>query len=495
MVKRLRFDVRGVGVETACVSLDADHVSESPFMSDAVMPNIASQNPELPPPPAGARFVIAGQQPGILTGPLYTFLKAVTAISLAERLSHESERPVLPLFWTASEDHDVLEVNRVTVGGKRFVHPYPGDIARGKMPQVGDISIEEAREPLLAFLRETLPQTGFTSWVLDMAASCDYSGYAAAFAALMRSIFAEWELRIVDPMAIRPLTAPVLAALVERWQDVETAFSRGTEIMKKDGLDPPLRIPGIYEIADNCRVPVEIAGGTARLSSGETDLSGAAEEIRRRVMDFSPNAALRPVLQDAVLPVTVTVAGPSEIAYLRQIQPIYETAGVVPSLPFPRVSATFVEDKIRRAAEKAGIAIESILEDGAGFEDRVPDVDDPGIAEVKESGRALIEKIDKAGGKNPSRPLARNRKGLEAQIDRIIRRLEQERLETSGIGRNHIRKISEALFPGGKPQERAANVMQFLNLYGPEFVRRSVEDLDPFKMQHQIVIMSVSEGE
>ncbi len=455
----------------------ADHVSKSPFADNSAMSNIAVQNPALPAPPSEARFIVAGQQPGLLTGPLYTFLKAVTAISAAQALSGRANRPVLPLFWVASEDHDVLEVNRVTVAGRRFVHEYPREIARGAVPQVGDISIMDAREPILEFLRETLHQTEFKQWVMDMVSACDYSSYASAFSDLTRSLFAEWELRTVDPRTLRPLTAPVLAALVDRWADVVSAIRRGTEDARSAGFDPPLEAPGIYEIVDGCRVPLGI--------------ERQADEIRRRPEDFSPNAALRPVLQDAVLPVTATVAGPSEVAYLWQIRPIYGTVGVTPSLILPRISATFVEEKIRSAAEKAGLTAERIFETRAMYENYSPrEDDDPSVAEVEEKTKALLEAVERAGGDAASKPLARNKKALASDLEKLVRRVREEKLEKAGLGRKLLEKISDAVLPEGKPQERVVNVLQFLNLYGPDLVRLSVDTLDPFRLQHRLVMIS-----
>ena len=149
---------------------DASHTSGSDLRDWAAAAEaVAAQNPTLRRPDQWTRYVVAGQQAGLLTGPMYTFLKAVSAISLARRLAKESGSPVLPLFWIASEDHDVLEVNRVTVNGRRFVHGYQGELARGKVPQVADIDITEARERGLrtSWPRPTFPATqraSATSW-------------------------------------------------------------------------------------------------------------------------------------------------------------------------------------------------------------------------------------------------------------------------------------------------------------------------------------------
>ena len=56
-------------------------------------------------------MVVAGQQPGFLGGPLYTLYKALTAI-LARKIEAASGRPVVPIFWVASDDHDFEEVRR-----------------------------------------------------------------------------------------------------------------------------------------------------------------------------------------------------------------------------------------------------------------------------------------------------------------------------------------------------------------------------------------------
>ena len=77
--------------------------------------------------------------------------------------------------------------------------------------------------------------------LLDLVAAADFSNYATAFGSLMRTLFADWHLRLVDPQALRPLTAPALAALVERWPEVEERLRRGGEMLIQEGREPPLR--------------------------------------------------------------------------------------------------------------------------------------------------------------------------------------------------------------------------------------------------------------
>lgn len=405
---------------------------------------------------AAQGVVVAGQQPGLLTGPLYTFLKAVTAVAAARALGNK----VRPVFWMASEDHDVLEVNRVTINGARYVHEY-GEIRRGRVPQVGTIDLRDAKDPLLDHLKSALPETEFTPWVLEMVSEADFSNYASAFSSLLRAMFREWNLEVVDPIALRPKTGPVLADLVEKWPRVLEAFERGT----REAGSAPLKAPGVFEIVEKNRVARDV-------------LESLAGEIRERPGDFSPNAALRPILQDAVLPVIATVAGPSEMKYLQQIRPIYEVAGVKPSLLLPRISVTFIEPAIRRAAEKAGLKGEAL------FHARSPDdLPDAGVDEVERKARELLDAVDRVADGDHHR----RKKNVANVVQRLVRRVREDQMARVGRSRERLEKIASALMPGGKPQERVENVLSFLNRHGPEFVRQAVGRLDPFSLRHQLV--------
>ncbi len=62
----------------------------------------------------GAGAVVTGQQVTLFGGPLFTILKAATVIRKAKDAS-ASGSPHVPIFWLATEDHDLAEVDHVTV--------------------------------------------------------------------------------------------------------------------------------------------------------------------------------------------------------------------------------------------------------------------------------------------------------------------------------------------------------------------------------------------
>jgi bacillithiol biosynthesis cysteine-adding enzyme BshC len=483
----------GFGAAAAPGPTVAPPASDSPFLDRATAARaLAAQNPGLPAPAPSCDYVVAGQQAGLLTGPLYTVLKAVSAIALARRRGPSAR----PLFWIASEDHDVLEVNRLTIAGRRFVHDYEGERARGRVPQVADIPLHAARDPLLAFLREALPPTEFTPWVLDLVAGLDFTSYATAFRGALRALFADRGLLLVDPIALRPLTAPVLAALVERWDEVERALESGTQALAASGLTPTLRHPRVFEIREGRRAPIEIAGGRARRDRAEISTKDLAEEIRRRPEAFSPGAALRPVCQDAALPVAVLLGGPSELIYLRQILPVYDVIGARPAPRHPRISATFVESGPARALARLGLGPAEVLpalSRAAADAEGAPPEGSPADA-VARKGRELLAEID--GIRRPDAPrwLRQGREEIASGIRRVVERVEDERRAAAGLDRARREKLRRTLLPDGRLQERGANVFEFLNRHGPEFIARAIESLDPLTAAHQVVVIAHDEA-
>ena len=458
---------------------------------DALAAVVARENPELPPPPPEADYVVAGQQAGLLTGPLYTVLKAAHAIALAAQLSSRHERPILPLFWVASEDHDIDEVRHVTLFGERYAQPYAGPRERGRRPPVADVPLAAAREPLLAFLRRTLRETEFTAALLDQIAAADFSTYETAFIDWMRAIFAPWPLHFVTPRALRTLTAVPLARLVERWPQVEQALAAGAARVAALGWPVPLTDARIFELAGGARRPLTVSAAGATLSDGTHSLAELAAAVRAQPERFSPSAALRPVCQDAVIPGAAMLAGPSELTYLWQITPLYAVADVRPAPRFPRNSLTLLDPPIARELAKLGRRPAELF--ALPAEPAAEERDPPALRRIARASRELLAAIDAAAGEPAPRWWRTSRTAIADNLERITTGLREAQLAARGQDRRRVEKILAAALPGGKLQERSSNIFQFLDLHGPDFMRALVEQIDPTDARHRIVTIAVEE--
>src|SRR5712664_3326752 len=107
----------------------------------------------------GAVAVVSGQQVGLFSGPAYSVYKALTAVQIAEELTREGI-PAVPVFWMATEDHDLDEVRHATwfEQGKlvRFELPLIAETGR----PVGRIPLGAKIEPLVQEAAELLANQG-----------------------------------------------------------------------------------------------------------------------------------------------------------------------------------------------------------------------------------------------------------------------------------------------------------------------------------------------
>src|SRR5579859_5359433 len=92
----------------------------------------------------GAVAVVSGQQVGLFGGPAYAVYKALTAIRVAEELS-QAGIPAVPIFWMATEDHDLDEVRHVSWfdSGKLVKFELPADASAAGRP-VGHVQLGPA---------------------------------------------------------------------------------------------------------------------------------------------------------------------------------------------------------------------------------------------------------------------------------------------------------------------------------------------------------------
>lgn len=91
----------------------------------------------------GARAVVTGQQVGLFGGPLLTLLKAATAVARAKEATRISGVDHVPVFWLATEDHDLAEVNQVSLLTKTTVETLRAELKATPAVEVGGIVLDD----------------------------------------------------------------------------------------------------------------------------------------------------------------------------------------------------------------------------------------------------------------------------------------------------------------------------------------------------------------
>jgi bacillithiol synthase len=437
--------------------------------------------------------IVTGQQAGLFGGPMYTLLKAVTAIKLAERVTAEHGVPAVAIFWIESEDHDWQEVSSCAI--------LDGDMQRrtitlGTPPGAGEGPVASVRlDPsvlaAVESVRATLAPTEFTAAVVDglSRAYRPGAGMSEAFGTWMESLLGRLGLVLYD--ASEPRTKTLAAALFTRELEspqtsaLATAQGRALADLGYHAQVVSADDAVALFVLDGTRQPVRRRGGDFVV--GETAAAGAAliEESRLRPERFSPNVLLRPIVQDTLFPTICYVAGPSELAYLAQLGPVYEHFGVPEPLVMPRASATLVDAGGTRFLAKHRLALESLQPDDDAalnqlLESELPRSVEEAFAaasEAVESGMTrlaeAVPSIDPTLGGAARSSLGRMQHDLRALHDKIIHAAKRR----DDTLRRQFAKVRAQAFPDSQPQERAVGFAYFLNRYGPALIDRLHDEL------------------
>lgn len=431
----------------------------------------------------GGAMVTTGQQAGLFTGPMYTIHKILTTIRLAEALEEVLGIIVLPVFWSASEDHDFAEANHADMvdgaGKLRRLAVQPTDprpLPMSEMRLGGDI------DNVSGELREILTSHGCTGD--DFAALVD--GYrpgrtvAEAFRETIHRLFAGFDLLVTeasDPQ-VKQGSKAILRGAVEDAAEHERLLRERTAEMEAAGYTAPVTV-----MPDAANVFFHGPAGRERLArSGDGWVARDArmrfttDEIAARMLaepgTFSPNVFLRPVVESAVFPTLAYVGGPAETAYFAQIGPLFRAYGIRPPVAYPRLSVRLVPEEAAEKARALGVTEEELrLPDhellSAVARRRMPAhlgerllalranlVDDFG--RLMDAAMEIDVNLDMAVGAR------RNRALLEvAEAERKI--LSHFKKADPGLTRD-LPFVRNHLAPRGTPQERVLNVFPYLAL-------------------------------
>lgn len=282
-----------------------------------------------------ARLVLTGQQPCFPLPLGLSLQKAATAVALAARLTRERGEPHYACFWSGADDSDFAEAR-----GQQLARPGRAPLAVALPADkerpggfVGDLDPAPAWAELLR-----LPGLGAGLAALAPAPGEDLGAHNAR---LLATHFAPWSLFVIDAReeALRHAAVPLLARYAAARADFAAALDAAGAALAAEGCEAPLRA-GIGERA------LFFLRSRRRLLPQAADYGDAL--ARRLVEDpagLSPNAALRPLVQDAALPVAAVVLGPAEWAYHCQLRPGFRVLGLPFPPAWPRLAAISAADR------------------------------------------------------------------------------------------------------------------------------------------------------
>ncbi len=454
----------------------------------------------------GALAVVTGQQVGLFGGPLYTLYKALTAVKLAERLSGILQRPVVPVFWLEGGDHDLAEVSTLNLLGSGTTESltYQGHAParRGNLGSVGPLVLRSDIDRVREELRQGLPNTEFRSKVLDDFCSAYQVGttFTDAFARTMAAFLSGSPLVLMDPedSEIKKLVAPLFERALLEHGDAYARLESTTQILRNDyHVQVQPRSTSLFyqdEFGRNALRP-NGADFTYRSNGQAMSASEAVDRIRTQAYRFSPNVALRPLVQDSLLPTVAYVAGPGEVSYFAQFKSLYEWAGIPMPIIYPRASITILESREQRVMRKHGLELLDLLESVEVLLDRIlvqgSRVDAAFVRAAAELARVAadlspaVTAVDATLGRTADATRAAWVKELEKLRRRVIR-AEKRKHDTLQM---QLARSRQAVFPSGKLQERVLPAVYYLSKYGPKFLATLNDNLSLQTARHQTLLL------
>jgi bacillithiol biosynthesis cysteine-adding enzyme BshC len=456
----------------------------------------------------GAVAVVTGQQVGLFGGPAFSLYKALTAVKLAEEASAAGVDAV-PVFWLATSDHDLAEVNHISIPASDGVlrtlttssHALPGapvsDVRLGDdiLPLVEEVSALLGDSEAVRSLRESY-RPGETM--------------GSAFARFYARLFGEWGVILLDAAdpELHQLAAPLYRAAIERAAELDSALLNRGRDLENAGYEQQVKVTAssvlLFALHNGARTAIhrrENSPGDEEFVIGsevgaeKLSPSQLLDRISATPENFSPNVLLRPVVQDYLLPTLAYAGGAAEAAYFAQAGAVYRilSGRVTPILP--RFSATLVETKVQHKLEHYGLrvldafqgpeALRNALAAGAlpaGLQaafDRANQSVDESFTALQEALAQLDTTLVEASQTGASK--------VRYQLDRLRERALAAELRRSEVVGRHAEWLSNSLYPARALQERGVAGIYFLARHGMELLQAIHDNLRTDCHDHQIL--------
>lgn len=430
-----------------------------------------------------ARVVVTGQQTGLLLGPGYTASKTATAIRLAREYDSD-ERPVIPVFWLATQDHDTAEIDHAAVlNDQELPTELRVPLANGTM--AGRLRLTD--EQLTVLLNELASALGDAPFAQDVLNALEHTGrgatYSDWFARQLFTVFGEYGLVIIDPLIpeIAVLTAPIIERELADPLHSPSEINKAGERLKALGYDPTLGrgsgATNLFFERETNGVPVRYA---VKVQEDGTFLAGertytATELLRAFQADptcITPAAGLRPITQDFMLPTALFVVGPGEIRYVAQLKGVYEFHGVAMPLVWRRPLLTFVEPAPARMLGTLDIDAYEFQQRHEMIAERLI-LERAGVAaEFTGAVTEMIELIEQQKERvlaiDPSlvRPVSRAGQQAERALARLRRQAASSLARRDEITTRQFARLRHHLLPLGGPSERIISVWSHIAKFG-----------------------------
>jgi bacillithiol biosynthesis cysteine-adding enzyme BshC len=466
--------------------------------------------------------VIAGQQPVIFTGAIFTIYKVLTVLNIADSLKNNFKLNIIPLFWNASDDNDLPEIKSIRVSEIQLekisidVPEYLNGFSYSKIvlpvdefenvsrKLIDSLSDSDFKKNIIKFMGEIIEHLKTGKKRSGISISKFYS-------LVLSKLFKNYGLVIIDPEIpeIKKLSNKLINFDLNKFNEINELIEFSGRELISEGYHEQLKlIKGNLDFFLNTekgREKIKSKDGDTftfeksfKTRKNDLDKNGLKDLIFKNIANVGLNVVLRPLFQDYILPNIATICGPGEISYYAQLKDVYTLFGSEQPILYPRMSATLIENKVQKAVAKINISYDDleanqdimankILKNMVGFDyQKYLDCLKIDLDCVLQKYMEEIKKHEFEA----SEAFGRINQNLKKEVEILGRKIINEYKRKNGFIVESIVKIYNNILPDGKLQEREINIFEYINKYGFNLIDSLNANFKTFEFLHKFIEIS-----
>jgi len=462
--------------------------------------------------------VIGGQQPGLLTGPVFIIYKILTVLKVSSFLENKLKRKMVPCFWNASDDNNLEQVNNLAILNKNLenitldltgvkegikysrIYLKTDDFKRVIDSLSNVIKPTDFKDAAVDFLNECLNAAADSSFAGDSGTSISYF-----FSAIISRMFSDYGLVVIDPAVeeLKSLSRSLLTYDIDNHKKISSIVNDARDKLREDGYHSQINsqtetLNFFLDLKGAREKIIEVSKGYFAAGDKRFTREGLIKHIEKNIKDISLNVIMRPLLQDSVLPVVCCICGPGEVSYFSQLKKIYDLVDVKLPIIYPRFSATIIEKRIKKVLDRFEIRDADLQLDREKLtrkiiEERLNLNFDELMAGFKNDVEELIKRFEKNISNyemNISSSFDRIKRNIKKETSVLEKKLYSEYKKQNSYVVESLNKIYQSLFPYNNLQERELSVWGFINKYGFDFTGSLYLKLKPLSFSHKFIEIS-----
>jgi len=428
--------------------------------------------------------ITTGQQNGILLGPLYTALKICNTIALAKALKEKfPSKNFLPVFWMATEDHDIDEIRTVNVCGKKYTWETQQTGAAGKLSNKG-------LTDLIQQIKAELSENESSELFLEICRKAyELNDLSKATRYLAHFLFENEELIIID--ADRKELKQIFTSIISNDIFNELSFQESQKAIKQLNENYKVQVNGreinFFYLREGYRERIERTSSGFRTADSkfifsEEDLKSEIENSPER---FSPNVMMRPVYQETILPNLAYFGGGAELSYWLELKPVFDAYNTQYPILLLRNSAMVLDRTNHHRYNNSKLSAKDLFLPLSTLEKRFALLQAEDDLELKAELEILnqwLQRIEQKASKiHPSLKASALAMGarFKHQTNQFSLKLIREAKRKERIGENRIEQLFKYVYPNGKLQERQESLLTYFHEFGSGFIDDLIESQDP----------------